>query len=168
MTKKIVRPIVSNELGYENVVCVDQSYTRTGFAVWNINKGTLLNFQDVSFDKDMDNRGKRSMIAKAVKSLVETFACSAVVLEEARMFPSAQTKARLHEINAIISSTVSVPCYEINTTSYKSLTAGYRSDKQQAIDYVKDKFMVIANDDIADAILMGEALHKGIKLKRFY
>jgi|ERR1019366_5391877 Holliday junction resolvasome RuvABC endonuclease subunit len=150
------------------VVCIDQSYTHAGFSVWDLNTATLLNFTQFGYEKTWTNKDKRIAQGAAALSLASMFECNAVIVEEPRMFPSAQTKARLHEIVATVSNMVELPVYMVNTTTWKAATVGHRASKAETVQYVLEHFNVTADDDVADAICIGEAVGKGVKIKRFF
>lgn len=165
--KKTNTKKTAQELGLKRIAVIDQSYTHPGFSVWDLETHQLLNYQTFSYEKYYDNRTKRTLQANALCNLVNMFGCNAVIAEEPRMFPSAQTKARLHEILATISDYSVVPVYLANTTGWKARTAGHRATKEQTVLYVAEKFHATVDDDIADAICIGEAVDNGLRLGAF-
>jgi Holliday junction resolvasome RuvABC endonuclease subunit len=148
------------------MVTIDSSSNKSGIAIFDNGtyKSNLL--IDFSNDKSMDSRFCK-MSLELIKTLNQ-YKPDIIYIEETVVLRNAQTQRFLTRLQGVVYGWCIINDCEFNSirpTEYrKELNfkqgKNVKRDelKQQAIDYVKNKYNLEVNDDVADAICIGCAV----------
>lgn len=148
---------------------IDSSTNKTGIAIYK--NGELINFIliDCSKNKIMNDRFKEMSIQLLKQLDIDMPAI--IYIEETVVLRNAQTQRFLTRLQGVVYAWCIRNNCEFNTirpTEWRkelSFSQGRNIKreqmKQQSIQYVKNRYNLDVNDDVADAICIGEAvLHK--------
>lgn len=135
---------------------IDQSSENSGIAVANDNE-ELIDYTSVRLDGFKTSRAKRKMLKNTVKLYVDRYDPEMAVIERVRMFSqnfvSLKTIISLGSLVVAIDDAVDIDLYSVDTRSWKSRVVGEAdASKEETVEYIKNKFNVEVNHDIADAI----------------
>lgn len=145
------------------VLGIDQSYTNFGVAVVK-NKDELLHIDSYALEKFGDDEvgrvAARKFVESAVKALTNRFKPDIIVVERVRLKNT--WGINLNDITCmsqltckIIDSAFPIKVVSVDTRSFKSKVLGNASAKKDdAINFIKNKFNVNIDHDAAEACCM--------------
>lgn len=154
------------------ILCIDQSYSRIGFAVIGRKKIYCAESMDLTKLKTPTN--KRNAVREMTRGLIEKWNPRIVVVERVRFFAGAYITTvalPLAALTAVIvdssANYFNLKTYAINTQSWKKTILGdSNAKKADAVAWIDEMFGLKVNHDAADAACMGFAIYRGCKVKR--
>lgn len=147
----------------EKILVFDQATVKTGISVFTNN--TLQRYDLIDLHKEKSDTKFYNMCSKICEIIISEKP-NYIVFEDVNFQTNAKTLILLAQLQGVI-----IGCCQLNhieytiykPTSWRKLL-GFKQGKverkelkQQAKDYVKNKYGLDVNDDIADAICIGEA-----------
>lgn len=145
------------------MISIDSSTKSSGISIWE--DGNLISTRGVSLNEgNMDIRLPKMI--QEIYAILDIEKPDMIWLEEAVVVRNAQTQRFLVRLQGAIQGWCVVHNCEFNTirpTQWRKYCScefkGKRDElKKQSIQYVKDKYNIDCNDDIADSICIGEAI----------
>ncbi len=145
------------------VLGVDYSTKRCGFTVMD-SFCTILFCQTATFE-NQTHKEIRLKIAEIVVNLIREYNVDFVLLEKVRLFSRGSISFdAVYQLASIVSSIVNistVPVYSVDVRSWKVRILGSaKASKEDAVRYVKQKYNIDHNHDVADSVCIAEC---GIK-----
>lgn len=155
------------------ILCIDQSYSRIGFAV--VSKQKIWCAESMDLTKLKTPTSKRNAVREMTRGLIEKWNPRLVVVERVRIFAGSYvtegTALPLAAMTACIvdaaSNFYNLKTYAVNTQSWKKLVLGSgKAKKADAVAWIDETFGLKVNHDAADAACMGFAVYGGCAVKR--
>lgn len=148
------------------LITIDSSTNKSGIAIFDNGKYNSNLLLDFSYDKKMDTRFEK-MSLELIKTL-NIYKPDIIYIEETVVLRNAQTQRFLTRLQGVVYGWCIQNNCEFNTirpTEFRK-QLGFKQGKnikrnqlkEQAITYVKNKFNLEVNDDVADAICIGDAV----------
>lgn len=142
------------------VLGIDYSTQRCGFAIMD----SLQNIhfcQSVTFKEDSNAKQIRQKIREFVKELLNEYKIDFIILERVRLFSRGKVNFdTIYNLSCIISTIVDSsdkPVYSIDTRAWKARILGSaKATKDDSIKYVREKYGIECNHDLADSICIAE------------
>lgn len=148
---------------YCRLVGMDSSSKSSGMSIWE--DGILKEYKIVKCDeKDMEHRFNHMSLS--LWNELENCKPSVLYMEETVVVRNPQVQRFLTRLQGVVYSWCMLNNCEFNTirpTQWRKLAGINNSKKKrpelklEAINLVKEKYKIEANDDVAEAILIGEA-----------
>lgn len=155
------------------LLTIDSSTNKSGLGYYEHGKYIGYDLLDFSKDKKMESRFE-SMSIRLLDKLDE-FNPDIVYIEETVVLRNAQTQRFLTRLQGVVYGWCVKHYCEFNTirpTEWRkqlSFNQGKNVKreqlKQQSMDYVKEKYNIEVNDDVADALCIGSAVLKMFGIK---
>ena len=151
-----------------NLINIDQA-RQCGLAIFNIDTKELIKYDMETFSsgkkiyKDYDDAIFH--IRKMVEKLIDEYSPSTITVEGVQMQQNKAVFAKLSRLQGVL-----INCLKENNINYivippvtwksylkisKGSKTNRKMEKQNSINFVKEKFNIDTNDNIADAICMG-------------
>lgn len=145
------------------VLGVDYSTKRCGFTVMD-SFYTILFCQTATFE-NKTHKEIRLKISEIVTNLINEYNVDFILLEKVRLFSRGSISFdAVYQLAGIVASIVnvsSVPVYSVDVRAWKYRILGSaKASKEDAVNYVKQKYNIDHNHDVADSICIAEC---GIK-----
>lgn len=147
---------------------IDSSSKKTGIAIYKNGKYKDYRLLDYSNDKSMESRFKKMAIG--ILNTLDELNPDIIYIEETVVLRNAQTQRFLTRLQGVVYAWCVMNDCEFNTIRPASwrkcinLPQGKNIKreqlKQEAIQYVKEKYSIDVGDDVADAICIGDAVIK--------
>lgn len=147
------------------MVSIDASTKATGIAIWVNGKLTghhLINFSNV---KNMEDR--LYQMCKNIIEILDTFKPSITYIEDTYVGRNPDTQKQLNRIKGVVFGwcIMNDSYFETMTpSSWRKYISGFPSTRKRdelkaySVEYVKKYYGIDCTDDVADAILIGEAM----------
>lgn len=150
------------------LITIDSSTNKTGIGYYIDGKFYNHELLDFSNDKNMDSRLKDMSVS--LIHILNEFNPTILYIEDTVVLRNAQTQRFLTRLQGVIYGWCILHDCEFNTirpTQWRK-RLGFRQGKnvkrdqlkEQAINYVKEKYELEVNDDVADALCIGSAVLK--------
>lgn len=161
------------EVKPNRILCVDQSYSRAGFAV--VSRDKIHRAESMDLTKLNNPTSKRNAVRELTRGLIDKWNPRLLLVERVRIFAGSYiTEGTALPLAAMTSVIVDVgwnyyrlPTYAVNTQSWKKVILGDgRAKKAEAVAFILETFDMKINHDAADAACMGLAVYNGCKVKR--
>lgn len=159
-------PLTERMIFIVTMCSIDSSSKKTGIAIYKNGKYTSHKLLDCSKDKIMDSRFKK--MALDILNTLNEIKPNIIYIEETVVLRNAQTQRFLTRLQGVVYAWCIQNNCEFNTIRPSSWRKAINLKqnknikreqlKQEAIDYVKEKYNIEVNDDIADAICIGDAV----------
>lgn len=150
------------------LLSIDSSTTQTGIAIFD--NGVFKGYEllDCSNDKNMDSRFK--LMAQTLLEILNQYSPNAIYVEETVVVRNAKTQRFLTRLQGVLYGWCVMRECDFNTIRPSEWRKPLKFNqgknikremlKQQSIDYVKEHYGLNVDDNIADAICIGEAIFK--------
>ena len=148
------------------LITIDGSTQKSGIAYFCNGKYKAHHLLDYNKDKNIDSRFNK--MANGIWSLLDIYKPNIIYMEETYTARNPQTTKVLTRLQGVVYAWCIQNNCEFNTirpTSWRKLLKLPQGKnikreqlKQEAINYVKEKYNIEVNDDIADAICIGDAV----------
>lgn len=170
----IVKELQNMVIQMSKILAIDQSTVKTGVAIFEDNKLQRYDLIDLHKNKDSDKRFKNMCLELCV--WIKEVKPENVVFEDVNLQTNVATLRLLAQLQGVIIGNCllnNIPYKIYKPSSWRKLLnfkqgrgVARKELKQQSKDYVKLHFDIDVNDDIADAICIGQAyieyLNKGV------
>lgn len=150
------------------MIAIDSSTNKSGIAIYKNGQFKSYKLLDYSNDKKMDSRFKKMSVA--LTEMLDEQNPDIIYIEETVVLRNAQTQRFLTRLQGVVAIWCFINNCDFNTirpTQWRKLIGMTQGKsikreqlKQAAIDYVKEKYNLDVNDDIADAVCIGDAVLK--------
>ena len=159
-------PLTERMIFLVTMCSIDSSSKKTGIAIYKNGKYKNYRLLDYSNDKNMESRFKKMSVG--ILNTLDELNPDIIYIEETVVLRNASTQRFLTRLQGVVYAWCIKHNCEFNTirpTSWRKLLKLPQGKnikreqlKQEAIDYVKEKYNIEVNDDIADAICIGDAV----------
>ncbi len=150
------------------LLALDQASKTTGFSIWNDEEG-LIEYGSV-FISHQDVIKRFYEMKKRIEELIKEYKIDCAVLENVQRQQNVQTLIMLARLLGILELTLyehNIDFSVVNATTWKSKVGikgrNRNEQKRNAINHVKEKYEIDVNEDVAEAICIGEYQFKQIK-----
>lgn len=155
------------------ILAIDQSTVKTGLAIFEDSK--FIKYDLIDLHKEKDSEKRFNDMCKSIVSTITNVKPDNVIFEDVSLQTNVATLRLLAQLQGVI-----IGCCQLNDLYFKiykpsswrkllNFKQGRGVErkflKKQSKDYVKQYFSLEVNDDIADAICIGQAYIKSNNIK---
>ena len=145
------------------LIGIDSSTKRTGYSIFR--NAVLVNYGVINLEKIKDTDLKFNSMCLDILNLLNTYKPKILVAELTSMERNAVTQRKLTMILGVIYGWClqnDCECIFYRAKEWRSLISQHYSSKREevkkwAMDYVKEHYQIVVSDDVAEAILIGQA-----------
>lgn len=152
-----------------NLVALDAATRHTGVSIWS--NGKMKEYLLLDYDFIQDTNDRVAQMSNAIWDLLNKYKPTVVYIEDTYCGNNPHTQTLLNRIQGVtyawcLRHNAKFVC--IKPSSWRKYIDGFPNgkgvkrdeQKKYSVKYVAEKYKIECNDDVADAILIGEAANQ--------